>query len=121
VVENFQGTPAVADGVAIMIECYLRLGLNDLADTSLTLLRENYPDHASINNDDEFIIRTEITNPSLLYTLSFGLIGDNRIEPPLAPNTRPLNSGSAQIIETQTRPAPERRSWFSILTFGIFD
>ena len=35
VVENFQGTPAVADGVAIMVECYLRLGLNDLADTSL--------------------------------------------------------------------------------------
>ncbi len=121
VVENFQGTPAVADGVAIMVECYLRLGLNDLADTSLALLRENYPDHASIDNDGEFIIRTEITNPSVLYTVSFGLIGDNRIEPPLAPTTRPLNSGSQQIINTQTRSAPQRRSWFSILTFGIFD
>lgn len=121
VVENFQGTPAVADGVAIMVECYLRLGLNDLADTSLTLLRENYPDHASINTDGEFIIRTEITNPSLLYTVSFGLIGDNRIEPPLAPTTRPLNSGSQQIINTQVRPETARRSWFSILTFGIFD
>ena len=121
VVENFQGTPAVADGVAIMVECYLRLGLNDLADTSLTLLRENYPDHASINTDGEFIIRTEITNPSLLYTVSFGLIGDNRIEPPLAPTTRPLNSGSQQIINTQVRPETARRSLFSILTFGIFD
>ncbi|MEC8332224.1 MAG: outer membrane protein assembly factor BamD, partial [Pseudomonadota bacterium] len=30
VVENFQGTPAVSDGVAIMVESYLRLGLNEL-------------------------------------------------------------------------------------------
>ncbi len=121
VVENFQGTPAVADGVAIMVECYLRLGLNDLADTSLALLRENYPDHASIDNDGEFIIRTEITNPSLLYTVSFGLIGDNRVEPPLAPTQRPLNSGSQEIINTQVRAEEEGRSWFSILTLGIFD
>ena len=121
VVENFQGTPAVADGVAIMVECYLRLGLNDLADTSLALLRENYPDHASIDGDGEFVIRTEITNPSLLYTVSFGLVGDNRIEPPLAPTTRPQNSGSQQIINTQVQPGQERRSWLSILSLGIFN
>lgn len=119
VVENFQGTPAVADGVAVMIECYLRLGLNDLADTSLELLRENYPLHASLNEGGEFLIRTEITNPSLLYTVTFGLLGDNRIEPPLAPTTRPLNSGSQQVIESNRQA--RRRSIFSLLTFGIFD
>ena len=43
----------MADGVAIMVESYLRLGLNELADTSLALLKENYPDHISI--DDEAI------------------------------------------------------------------
>lgn len=120
VVENFQGTPAVADGVALMAECYLRLGLNELADTSLALLRENYPDHASIDSDGEFVIRTEITNPSLLYTVSFGLIGDNRIDPPLAPTMRPRNSGSQEIINAQGQ-ADEDRSWLSILTLGIFD
>ena len=121
VVENFQGTPAVADGLAVMVECYLRLGLNELADTSLALLRENYPDHASLDDEGTFIIRTEITNPSLLYTVSFGLIGDNRVEPPLAPTTRPLNSGSQEIINSQVRQRETRRSWFSILTLGIFD
>lgn len=120
VVENFQGTPAVADGVALMAECYLRLGLNELADTSLALLRENYPDHASIGNDGEFVIRTEITNPSLLYTVSFGLLGDNRIDPPLAPTLRPRNSGSQEIINAQGQ-IEEDRSWLSILTLGIFD
>jgi len=120
VVENFQGTPAVADGVAIMIEGYLRLGLDDLADTSLALLRENYPQHEALDDGGNFIIRTEITDPSLLYTVTFGLIGDNRVDPPLAPTTRPATSGSQQIIDAQVQ-APQGRSWLSILTLGIFD
>ncbi|GAB5497937.1 MAG: outer membrane protein assembly factor BamD [Pseudohongiellaceae bacterium] len=121
VVENFQGTPAVADGVAIMVEAYLRLGLNDLADTSLTLLRENYPAHASLDDGGEFIIRTEITNPSLLYTVSFGLLGDNRVDPPLAPTRRPRTSGSEQIINAQGEPQEQGRSFLSIITFGLLD
>jgi outer membrane protein assembly factor BamD len=119
VVENFQGTPAVADGIAIMIECYLRLGLNDLADTSLKLLTTNYPTHESLSEDGQFSVRTEITNPSLLYTMSFGLLGDNRIDPPLAPTQRPANSGSQQIIDTQTQAEANERSWLSIITFGV--
>jgi len=119
VVENFQGTPAVADGIAIMIECYLRLGLNDLADTSLKVLTTNYPTHESLSEDGQFSVRTEITNPSLLYTMSFGLLGDNRIDPPLAPTQRPANSGSQQIIDTQTQPEANERSWLSIITFGV--
>ena len=120
VVENFQGTPAVADGVALMAESYLRLGLNDLADTSLALLRENYPTHSSIDDEGNFVIQTEITNPSLLYTVSFGLMGDNRIEPPLAPTIRPRNSGSQEIINAQGS-AEQRRSLFDRVTFGIFN
>jgi outer membrane protein assembly factor BamD len=121
VVENFQESPAVADGVAIMAECYLRLGLNDLADTSLALLRSNYPEHASLTEAGDFNVRTEITNPSLLYTVSFGLIGDNRIEPPLAPTRRPYSSGSQQIIDEQGQIPSEsgKRSWLSILTLGV--
>jgi outer membrane protein assembly factor BamD len=121
VVENFQGTPAVADGVAIMVEAYLRLGLNDLADTSLALLKENYPEHPAIDDDGDFVVRTEISDPSLLYTVSFGLLGDNRGNPPLAPTQRPINSGSQQIIEDQVAPEEEGRSFFDVITFGIFN
>jgi outer membrane protein assembly factor BamD len=120
VVENFQGTPAVADGIAVMIEAYLRLGLTGLADTSLALLRENYPEHGSIEGNGDFIIRTEITNPSLLYTVSFGVLGDNRIDPPLAPTSRPRNSGSQEIINAQNQPSPER-SFLSIISLGILN
>ena len=122
VVENFQGTPAVADGVAIMVEAYLRMGLSDLADTSLALLKENYPAHASIDNNDDFIIRTEITNPSLLYTVTFGLLGDNAIEPPLAPTGRPRISGSQEIINAQTEPEETAsRSWLNIISLGVLN
>ncbi|MEX2131732.1 MAG: outer membrane protein assembly factor BamD [Pseudohongiellaceae bacterium] len=122
VVENFQGTPAVADGMAIMVESYLRLGLDELADTSLMLLRENYPQHASLDLAGEFLIRAEVTNPSILYTVSFGLLGDNRVPMPLAPTRRPGVSGSEEIIAAQSDPnqSPER-SWLSILTLGIFN
>ncbi len=121
VVENFQETPAVADAVAIMVECYLRLGLNDLADTSLALLHENYPDHPSIDGSGEFQIRTEISDPSLLYTVTFGLLGDNRGDPPLAPTSRPPMSGSQQIITSQGAPEEPGRSFLSIITLGILD
>ncbi len=120
VVENFQGTPAVADGVAVMVECYLRLGLNELADTSLALLRENYPEHVSLD-EGEFVVRTEVTDPSILYTVTFGLLGDNQGDPPLAPTARPVTSASQQIIDTQQVPEEEGRSWLSILTLGILD
>ena len=120
VVENFQGTPAVADGVAIMAECYLRLGLTELADTSLALLRENYPNHVSIDTNGDFIIQTEITNPSLLYTVTFGLVGDNAVDPPLAPTRRPITSGSQQIInDQQDIEVEEDSSFLSRITFGV--
>lgn len=115
IVENFQGSPVVADGVAIMVECYLRMGLDELAATSLTLLKDNFPEHPAIDPSGNFIVRNEVTNPSMLYTVSFGLLGDNVDNTPLAPTTRPFRP------ETIIEDAPsQRRSLLSILTFGIF-
>src|SRR5690606_18153566 len=39
VVENFQETPSVADGLALMVEAYQRLQLDELASTSLETLK----------------------------------------------------------------------------------
>jgi len=123
VVENFQGTPSVPNGVALMVECYLRLGLNELADTSLALLRENYPQYASLDDNGDFIVPTDITDPSLLYTATFGLLGNNRGNPPLAPAARPRTSGSQEIINSQDDPEQlsQSRSLLSILTLGILN
>lgn len=48
IVENFNGTPATAEGLAIMVEAYQRMGMNDLASTSLEVLRLNYPNHPTL-------------------------------------------------------------------------
>ena len=116
VVENFQGSPVVADGVAIMVECYLRLGLNDLAETSLALLRDNYPEHPALDRNGEFIVRHQVTDPSLLYTMTFGLLGSNADNTPLAPTGRPQQPNDPQIDDIPQ----EQQSWMSIIR-GIFN
>lgn len=55
VVENFQQTPAVPDGLAVMVQSYLLLGMDDLAETTLANLNLNYPEHPSLTPDGEFI------------------------------------------------------------------
>jgi outer membrane protein assembly factor BamD len=55
VVENFQETPAVPDGLAVMAQAYLILGMEDLAQNAITALKSNYPDHPSIDKGGNFI------------------------------------------------------------------
>jgi outer membrane protein assembly factor BamD len=116
IVENFQGSPVVSDGLAIMVESYLRMGLDDLAANSLSLLKDNFPEHPSIDRSGNFIVRNDVTNPSLLYTVSFGLVGSNVDNTPLAPTIRPIS----REIPSMDEAPPQGRSLLSILTFGIF-
>lgn len=45
VVENFQETPSVGDGLAVMVESYQKMHLDELAASSLETLKLNYPVH----------------------------------------------------------------------------
>ena len=54
VVENFQRTPAVADGLAVMAQGYILLGLEDLARDTIDVLAMNYPDHPNLDDNGEF-------------------------------------------------------------------
>jgi len=117
VMENFQGTPAVPRALEIMVEMYLRLGLNDLADASLEILKLNYPDSPQLTPDGNFIVNTQITDPSFLYSISFGLLGSNKKDTPLAPTRRPqrtLDQEGFALPETE-RP----RSILNVLTLGV--
>ncbi len=86
VVENYQEAPAVPRAMEIMTEMYLRLGLNDLADNSLAILKKNYPDSPQLDENGDFIVSTQITDPSLLYSVTFGLLGSNKRDTPIAPH-----------------------------------
>lgn len=137
VVENFQGTPAVGDGLAVMTEAYQRMGLVELAQTSLETLKLNYPQHPSLE-DGEFIPREEeADNRSWLSRATLGLIEtENK-----APDSSQSNRDVVRQYENAARDLPEElrpvlreaetesardeqrndRSWWSYLTFGLFD
>jgi len=48
IVETYQGTSQVGDGLAIMVEAYQLLEQNDLANKALTVLKTNFPDHPQL-------------------------------------------------------------------------
>lgn len=134
VVENFQETPAVGDGLAVMTEAYQRLTLDELAATSLEALKLNYPDHPSLV-DGEFVPREEADNRSWLTKATLGLIESDT---PLPPGETRANQDVVRQYEDAEEQIPEelkspgadqpnqktqgrKRSWFSYMTFGLFD
>lgn len=83
VVEKFPQAPAVADALAVMIQAYTLLDMQELANDSLAILKINYPQHPSIGKNGEFLSQfshQEIESKSLLNRLSFGLL--DPAEPP---------------------------------------
>lgn len=82
VVENFQQTPAVPDALAVMVQGYKLLGLDELQHSTLTVLKANYPQHPALNDIGEFDFQfsTAEDERSLLSKLTLGLF-DKR-EPP---------------------------------------
>ncbi len=50
VVENFQQSPAVPDGLAVMAQAYYLLEMQDLADNAVKILAANYPEHPSLDD-----------------------------------------------------------------------
>lgn len=82
VVENFQRTPAVADGLAIMAQGYIFLGMKDLAQESITVLATNYPNYPAINKQGQFVSNYTMDGEqnSWINKISFGLL-----DPPTPP------------------------------------
>jgi len=75
VVEHMQQTPSVADGLAIMAQAYLLLGLEDLAEDSVAVLRLNYPDHPMLDESGEFLSLYDENGlqRSMINRMTFGL------------------------------------------------
>lgn len=110
VVENFQGTPAVPDGLAVMAQGYTLLARPELAEHALEALRLNYPDHPALDangNLRDRDIESGIQR-SWLNRLTFGLID---APPPLGFDTREQynpsywSSQSTGVTEEPAAPA----------------
>ena len=51
VVENFQQSPAVADGLAVIAQAYHMMGKDELADNAVKVLATNFPDYPQLDGD----------------------------------------------------------------------
>ena len=65
------------DALAIMVEAYQLLEMNDLADQALLVLNTNYPEHKSLDNKGNFIKNKGIRakGRGWLNVVTFGLLG----------------------------------------------
>lgn len=77
VFENFQGTPSVPEALAVMVEAYQLLKMDDLAQETLTVLSSNFPNHGTLNSDNQLkeSESTKNSEKSWLNIISFGLLG----------------------------------------------
>ncbi|QJD59031.1 outer membrane protein assembly factor BamD [Pseudomonas sp. gcc21] len=132
VVENFQQTPSVADGLAIMVEAYRRLALTELADKALVTLQTNYPEHPSLE-DGEFVHHVQPAEPDsgFIESATVGVL-DKLLTPPSQSGTtqaeremqRQYQEALASLprdIRAPVAQQEEQRSIWSRITFGLFD
>lgn len=77
VVENFQESPAMPDGLAVMVQGYYSMGLYDLSDQALVILKANYPTYPYLDKDGNFEYQTDLQNEkrSWLNVATAGLLG----------------------------------------------
>jgi len=121
VVQNFQQSPAVPDGLAVMAQAYYLLEMQELADNSVKILAANYPEHPSLDENGVFDFERRLleTQGSWVEKLSFGLL--KQAQPP--------KFDSRIIYDKMTREADlegstqdqnnEKRSIWNKLTFGL--
>jgi len=75
VIENYPQAPATPDALAVMVQGYHFLGMQDRADEALNVLRTNYPDFPALNKAGEFDYEyaEHIGDRNLFGTLTLGL------------------------------------------------
>lgn len=79
VVSNFQQTPAVPDGLAVMAQAYYLLGRDELAADTVDVLKVNFPDYPALDDgefDESYYLRNQ--ERGLFSYLTLGLF--NRAE-----------------------------------------
>ena len=121
VVENFQQSPAVPDGLAVMAQAYYLLEMKELADNSVEVLVANYPEHPSLDSNGQFDFERRLLadQDSWLDKLSFGVL--KRIKPPSFDSRSVYDkvTREAELNEGDQSQQDNKRSIWSLLTFGL--
>ncbi len=73
VVENYPETPQSAEALAIVVYCYQKLGINDLAEQNMAILQKNYPQYIDAKGNIKIEFGGQNEDRSWLNMLSFNL------------------------------------------------
>ena len=121
VVENFQQSPAVPDGLAVMAQAYYLFEMKELADNSVEVLVANYPEHPSLDSNGQFDFERRLLadQDSWLDKLSFGVL--KRIKPPSFDSRSVYDKVTREVElgEGDQSQQDNKRSIWSLLTFGL--
>ena len=77
VFEQMQGTAAVPEALAIMVEAYQLLDMDELAEDTLLVLSSNFPEHELLDKNGQLKSRKSVkrSEKSWLNYITFGLMG----------------------------------------------
>ena len=94
VVENFQQSPAVADGLAVMAQADHMMGKKELADNAVNVLATNFPDYPQLT-DDGFDFDKRVLFPSNWLLKRLPKLLSSKVIPP-AFDTRSYYNNSSK-------------------------
>ncbi|MBT5389000.1 MAG: outer membrane protein assembly factor BamD [Porticoccaceae bacterium] len=121
VVENFQQSPAVPDGLAVMAQAYNMLGMQELSDNAVAVLVANYPEHPSLDEKGKFDYDKRLLNTgnNFLSKITFGLI--DQAQPPAFDSRNLYNSAirDAEALDSSESDEQQERSIWYWLSFGL--
>ena len=116
IIENFQKTPAVPDGLAIMAQAYHLMEIHDLSNNVAELLAKNYPNHPVLDSNGKFQYQTT--------SLSLKRSWTNTLTAGLFDKPAELGFDSRHIFNERYKNIPrgqDKTSWTSKVSFGVFD
>lgn len=76
IIENYPNTPQIPEALAMTVYCYQKLGMTDLASTSLATLQANYPDSIDKQGQVKIDLGAQNEKRSWLNIATFNLIGN---------------------------------------------
>ncbi|MEH6467118.1 MAG: outer membrane protein assembly factor BamD [Porticoccus sp.] len=118
VVENFQETPAVPDGLAVMAQAYYLMQMQDLSDDAVKLLVANYPQHPALDESGNFLYQEE--------TAGFKRSWVNKLTAGLYDKPETIGFDTRHVFSERYKKSGKEatrgeKSWFDQLTFGVFN
>ncbi len=130
VVENFQQTPSVPDGLAIMAEAYHLIGKDDLSKDAIEVLAANFPDYPALDDEGQFEYQgiSLEDGSSAMRVLTLGLYDSRtpphydtryKYDPSATPKRKNKDDDEDEEDDSESSESDGEGSLINTMTFGL--